>query len=146
VSVTALSGTERIARAFARDPGQGVHAGIVAVRVVMEQHEPLHVRHPRHVHGVLDGAVAPAGLRRVVRRVVLRVVDHHIRIPEERRVVLVARVEEVLLAVGPVILARPPRRALVRFVVGRVHERAAGAGHPVAEGRRRVIHELRPDA
>src|SRR5207253_3373837 len=36
--------------------------------------------------------------------------------------------------------------ALVGLVIGRVHERAAGAGHAVAERRRGVVHELAADA
>ena len=93
----------------------------------MEQDEPLHVGDTRHVHGVLDRAVAPAGLGRIVGGVVLGVVDDEIRVAEERGVAPVPGVEEVRFLERPAVVAGTPGRALVGLMVGRVDECAAGA-------------------
>ena len=105
----------------------------------MEQHEGLRARGDCDVDGVLDGAVAPARLVRVIGGPVLRVVDDHIRGGQERGVPRVAvvreerRIEDVRPAIGP-----PVRRA-VGLVIGRIHERGRARGHAVADARRGVI-------
>jgi len=71
------------ARALASLTGERVHAGVFAVRIVVEEHEPFHVRDARHVDRVLDRAVTPARLCRVIGRVVLSVVDHEVRVAKE---------------------------------------------------------------
>ena len=111
-----LGGSEDLHRALCfRDPitcagDQSIDRIIVARRIVVEQGKASDTRGERHLHGVLDGAVSPAGPRLVFVSRVLGVVYHEVRIREKPGVMRVLA-DERLGAPGGV-------DSGVRFVVG----------------------------
>ena len=122
-----------------------VDARIVAVGVMVKEHQRPNPGGEGDVDRVLDRAVAPTRLVRQLATRVLRVVHEDVGALEELDVALVAGVRQVRRIERSDRTICAPGWVGVRLVVGAVHEGGRPGRHAVADARRGVVDELARD-
>ena len=121
-------------------PGRRDHrvdGSVVMRRVMVEQRQAPDPRRHRQVDHVLQRAVPPAHVARVLGRRVLAVVDQQVGAGDKFTVALVPRMHVSQHLAER--LAEAPRRARMALMVGRVDQHHPVGLDPVTERQRRVV-------